>query len=313
MEKDDSWDSPYRWRELVASKPSEPVEDMTRTREYLISLPYNRDPTTPLPEMAEYLEADLDEIKTDEIVVETEDKEMIKIVVEEYVSKEEKEEENQAVRNKIAEELISNEKAEPEEISEIEESKDESAINSNSKLANKDFDYIKAPITKKPKSVDPIAELRQMSPKNISEDEPPFNFQGMLRKTNFKRESPKATPENVPVYCLKKRQERNEDNKSSDSEKKTEEVQENIDNRNIANDVVNNGNGYDNKESGWIREENENVMSAMEEDKNRRNKEVDLNKEDSGRFNGVIEESEGKRVTVELAPGIIMQGIEVEL
>jgi hypothetical protein len=54
-------------------------------------------------------------------------------------------------------------------------------------------------------------------------------------------------------------------------------------------------------------------MSAMEEDRNRRNKEVDLNREDSGRFNGVIEESEGKRVTVELAPGIIMQGIEVEL
>jgi hypothetical protein len=58
---------------------------------------------------------------------------------------------------------------------------------------------------------------------------------------------------------------------------------------------------------------NENVMSAMEEDKNRRNKEVDLHREESGTFNGVIEESEGKRVTVELAPGIVMHGIEVEL
>lgn len=39
-------------------------------------------------------------------------------------------------------------------------------------------------------AVDPIAELRNKARRDSSnEDDPPFNFQGMLRKTNFRRDS----------------------------------------------------------------------------------------------------------------------------
>ncbi|XP_023311142.1 neither inactivation nor afterpotential protein C [Anoplophora glabripennis] len=69
----------------------------------------------------------------------------------------------------------------------------------NSRPANKDFDYIKpTPTSIKSKlPVDPIAELRNIVRKdsNVSDDDPPFNFQGMLRKTNFRRDSLKNNAE----------------------------------------------------------------------------------------------------------------------
>lgn len=85
---------------------------------------------------------------------------------------------------------------------------DDSKYILNSKPANKDFDYIKAtPMSAKSKlPVDPIAELRNISKKdsNASEDDPPFNFQGMLRKTNFRRDSLKNSVEVVRKESLKK-------------------------------------------------------------------------------------------------------------
>lgn len=79
----------------------------------------------------------------------------------------------------------------------------------NSKPANKDFDYIKAtPMTVKSKLpvIDPIEELRNISRKssNAGDDDPPFNFQGMLRKTNFRRDSLKHSVEVVRKESLKK-------------------------------------------------------------------------------------------------------------
>lgn len=76
----------------------------------------------------------------------------------------------------------------------IEKNTTTTTFNRNSSSpANKDFDYMKAkPITVKPKyAVDPIAELKNMPRKEStgSEDDPPFNFQAMLRKTNIRRDS----------------------------------------------------------------------------------------------------------------------------
>lgn len=67
-------------------------------------------------------------------------------------------------------------------------------FNRSSSPANKDFEYIKARpvINVKPKyPVDPIAELKNMARKEstASDDNPPFNFQAMLRKTNIRRDS----------------------------------------------------------------------------------------------------------------------------
>ncbi|KAF5269227.1 hypothetical protein FQR65_LT02528 [Abscondita terminalis] len=69
--------------------------------------------------------------------------------------------------------------------------------NITSAPANKDFEYIKAPVLKKtPKTkpadnhVNPITELESIGRRKATGDEndPPFNFQAMLRKTNYRRD-----------------------------------------------------------------------------------------------------------------------------
>lgn len=67
-------------------------------------------------------------------------------------------------------------------------------INRSTSPANKDFEYIKAKpaVNVKPRyPIDPIAELKNMPRKEstASDDDPPFNFQAMLRKTNIRRDS----------------------------------------------------------------------------------------------------------------------------
>lgn len=66
-------------------------------------------------------------------------------------------------------------------------------FNGNTSPANKDFDYIKARhVNVKPKYVvDPVAELRNLPRKSNTDtdDEPPYNFQAILRKTNIRRDS----------------------------------------------------------------------------------------------------------------------------
>lgn len=75
----------------------------------------------------------------------------------------------------------------------------EKTNNFTTKSANKDFEYIKSSPAKKGPTVNPIAELQKLGRRasNVSEDDPPFNFQGMLRKTNFNRESLKRSVETI--------------------------------------------------------------------------------------------------------------------
>lgn len=63
-------------------------------------------------------------------------------------------------------------------------------------MVDKDFEYIKQPSVLQRRmtleEVNPVAELHRLGRREsgkLDEDEPPFNFQKMLRKTNFKRDS----------------------------------------------------------------------------------------------------------------------------
>lgn len=76
-------------------------------------------------------------------------------------------------------------------------------MNEGAKLANQDFEFIRSPANPSTTKFkrgpgNPIAELESIGRKSekYNEDDPPFNFQGMLRKTNFKRESLKRLDDN---------------------------------------------------------------------------------------------------------------------
>ncbi|XP_064213013.1 neither inactivation nor afterpotential protein C isoform X2 [Tribolium castaneum] len=163
-EKNDSWDLPYRWRNLISSKFDQAVQTKIP-----IASPFARD----------------------------------SIQEEENVNR--KNTKNKTVDDNFLHNKEMLKKTMKEEKETKTFSKNEEKINFNSKLANEDFDYIKSPLTKKLKRIDPVTELKQIGQKTASENEPPFNFQGMLRKTNFKKEV-KIEDNNVKVlpYSLRK-------------------------------------------------------------------------------------------------------------
>lgn len=77
-------------------------------------------------------------------------------------------------------------------------------LSESNSVVDKDFEFIKPPVALKrrkvPEEVNPVAELKRLGRKDsgqLDEDEPPFNFQKMLRKTNFKRDSLKRNRDEV--------------------------------------------------------------------------------------------------------------------
>lgn len=95
--------------------------------------------------------------------------------------------------------------------------KTEDNVNFSTKPANKDFDYIKSPVIKKSKKIDPLVELKELVRRNSLENEAPFNFQGMLRKTNFKKEV-KEDENKIIHHSLKKINRINTDKQISNCE-----------------------------------------------------------------------------------------------
>ncbi|XP_017777903.1 PREDICTED: neither inactivation nor afterpotential protein C [Nicrophorus vespilloides] len=88
------------------------------------------------------------------------------------------------------------------------------------KPATKDNDYIKSNSSYRSNNpgqvVNPITELKSLGKRDsISDDEPPFNFQGMLRKTKITRNSVKETFENIRSYSLKKKNDYNNESEKS--------------------------------------------------------------------------------------------------
>nr|CAI5851827.1 unnamed protein product [Callosobruchus analis] len=200
-EREESWDTPYRWRETQLQIKEVDVKE-NKEKGILSNTQYCRDPEEPIPSLPEIE----DETEgSDEVEDEKHDTEKL-----------EKECFNKNMRNnkdiqpiqpkprtkiKKQEAPLSNlstmnlRKTDYSYKSKIE---NENFIN-NSSPANKDFEFIKAtPVTVRPRySVDPIEELRSLARRDsdAKEDDPPFNFQGMLRKTNFKRDSMKKALE----------------------------------------------------------------------------------------------------------------------
>lgn len=171
-EKEESWDTPYRWKE---SKSCDLPREVPEKVNDLAVIPYQRDSEESIKEIPPPPK-------------ETFSMKQIK----------QKENENQIVYQKN---FLKN----TEPLKKFEEP--EENFISNSKPANKDFDYIKGIPVKPKSSADPIAELKNIVRRSslTSEDDPPFNFKGMLRKTNFERESIKKVPEIKVTYELPKK------------------------------------------------------------------------------------------------------------
>lgn len=205
----ESWDTPYRWRD-VKEDCSKDDDYGKHSQDNFTNLEFHRDPDEPIPELPELLQNDKSvSSKPKHRIQNTPDYGKV------YSNKLNKQFDNKFKYNTEKSNSFNlNElnKVEPRDIlyevnsrvgetpfqnvqlRKVEPKKDGiETFNANSSPANKDFEYIKAkPVSAKPKyAVDPIAELKNM-PRNAStasDDEPPFNFQAMLRKTNIRRDS----------------------------------------------------------------------------------------------------------------------------
>lgn len=103
----------------------------------------------------------------------------------------------------------------------------EGSNNGTTSPANKDFEFIKPPSVSarmQADSANPVAELEKIgrSESVRSEDDPPFNFQKMLRKTNYQRNSLRRSGvEKVPEsgYASVRKDFKSIDNRQTDIKK----------------------------------------------------------------------------------------------
>ncbi|KAK9870540.1 hypothetical protein WA026_008102 [Henosepilachna vigintioctopunctata] len=182
----ESWDKPYKWRnQLSLEQKTAITEDIETKHDPLINLPFNRNPDDQLRQL-EVKIFENNKLTPNLKEPPVEDVKLLKNARNEIFYKQPSSPKKETVPVKL-----STTKSRP------------CYISDNTKPANKDFDYIKAPVLNKVKGPDPIAELKSMGKRDsVSDDSPPFNFQGMLRKTNFKRDSMK-TVVNVRRFSLK--------------------------------------------------------------------------------------------------------------
>ncbi|CAH0556906.1 unnamed protein product [Brassicogethes aeneus] len=184
-EKEESWDTPYRQRKLVmsTSEDSEETPSCSKTNaDPLIYLAYNRDPE----EKLNCLPESIDELSSNKF-----QKSNTKTM-------------GKPTRMDRAQGKT-NEMNKVNMVRETEYRKENTSNHYNTKPANKDFDYIKPTPVNRPK-VSPIDELKDFGRRDSSaSDDPPFNFQGMLRKTNFRKDSVKdKVIDSVRRFSLKK-------------------------------------------------------------------------------------------------------------
>lgn len=160
---EESWDSPFKWRETIACQITTSIllDNEKKLNKFqqnqLIELPYTRNPLEIIRCLASPT-IDSEDEKLDEISTSYKDA-------------------------SEARDVIDN-------------------LSRNTTIATKDFEYIKPPPSEKIQKnksefVNPIVELEIKGRKetNLSDDDPPFNFQAMLRKTNFQRNSIKREKE----------------------------------------------------------------------------------------------------------------------
>ncbi|XP_066138034.1 neither inactivation nor afterpotential protein C [Euwallacea fornicatus] len=177
----ESWDTPYKWRNHDPKSSCSSGNEELNTD--LMSIPYTRDPKHSLTVLS-----------TNSSVPKNEEKFKVK----KFEITDGSTDDNRR-GYKTGTEFRSNDnfKEKQERFGSVQlkkvDFKMESKENTyNSTPANSDFHFIKSSnITSKPRNVDPIAELRTIAQRrdSASEDDPPFNFQGMLRKTNFQKDN----------------------------------------------------------------------------------------------------------------------------
>ncbi|XP_044750969.1 neither inactivation nor afterpotential protein C [Coccinella septempunctata] len=176
----ESWDKPYHWRGHSMMEHNETQDEKTEeANENLINLQFSRNPEDKLEKLEDSEEH---EVKIQQV-------EELKRM--------------KNTRNEITYKQCKSPKKENISISMKPSGYKNNYILDNTQPANKDFDYIKAPVLSKVRGPDPIAELKSIGRRDsANDDSPPFNFQGMLRKTNFKRDSMKAVV-NVRRFSLR--------------------------------------------------------------------------------------------------------------
>ncbi|KAJ8920809.1 hypothetical protein NQ315_004950 [Exocentrus adspersus] len=194
FEKEDSWDTPYQWRESRLKEVSQTgtLQEEAKS-DNPINITYSRHPDDPLielPNLAEDTEMitendnetvkghqtpDSTELKSDDENIETDDSMDADVNINNELNirnnkaygKTSKVQKQVALNNLqgMTNDIQHKPLFEKISLRKVEKS-DERKYIVNSKPANKDFDYIKAiPVSKPKSSVDPIAELRNISRK----------------------------------------------------------------------------------------------------------------------------------------------------
>ncbi|CAG9859253.1 unnamed protein product [Phyllotreta striolata] len=190
----ESWDSPYKWRESRSQTKEESTDDDMETNEALSNLKYSREPDEDVPTLASPAESEDGKDMKDNI------NETTRTKINKLDGIKGFEERNTVQNNRFNVNLRKVDCSSKTKTSTVN-------FTMNSSPANKDFDYIKPKSTQvKPKyTASPVEELRNIARRdsNASDDDPPFNFQGMLRKTNFRRESLKNAVQTVRKLSLK--------------------------------------------------------------------------------------------------------------
>lgn len=195
-EEQDTWDSPLQWRQSIIQemrqKDYAPTRSKTpvylkQTEQHLITVPFNRCPSSSLHKLPPIEEKPRGRTASQSIL---QDNKLFK--------------RSEVIIGSPAHKVIGKIKT-PETPVIISPKKFHSPKRNidteSAKLANQDFEFIRSPQINKLRKTpgNPIAELESKGRKNIdktNEDEPPFNFQGMLRKTNYTRDSIKKNEEN---------------------------------------------------------------------------------------------------------------------
>ncbi|GJQ69847.1 putative myosin [Trypoxylus dichotomus] len=231
VEGEEAWDSPFQWRDNVSSqiissllteeslftkayaqqiKGKDTEADGKSATEQLINVSYSRDPKAPIRKLSSTIIIPEELPQKGEDVSSKPSSPDKSLVTQEKEEKEVKEKEKNETEEKEEKEVEEKEgkKAEEKEKKEIENKvESETAVQKApspkiSPLKVKETKNIENSITKTEikttERADPIAELKHLARRlSASDDEPPFNFQGMLRKTNFQRESLKRTVDTI--------------------------------------------------------------------------------------------------------------------
>lgn len=190
------WDTAYRWRDVKADESS---DNKCTTEDDIVHMEYQRDPEEPIKELPETQEDEkhLNSSKVDtknEVSAGT--KSATNVIgrgKDNKYNEVNKFDNRQNIINEIKCKVEQTPPFHNVQLRKVEPQREHT--HRNSSPANKDFDYIKGKpnnVIVKPKyAVDPIVELKNMPRResNASDDDPPFNFQAMLRKTNLRRDS----------------------------------------------------------------------------------------------------------------------------